>query len=275
VSSVGNLITLNSTAGLSVDSEIVFDASLGNIVANKRYFIQSISSPNITVTSIERGTASASISSLAGVNPGRITVNSSAGLVTGMEIMFSGAYAFNAGSVSAVNSGGNITVDSTSGLVVGMRIIFAGNSLGNIVPGTTYYIKTITPSTTITISTSLGGGTFNPGTATGTMNFTASGSTMGNILPDVIYYIYDVPTATTIRLSASSGGPLFDPGTDTGYVVWISTQSSAINPGTAAGSINWTSGNTYSNTTNANSYVYFGTPVPLGKPVTIIHGFDR
>jgi len=178
--------------------------------------------------------------------------------------------------VSAVNSGGNITIDSTSGLVVGMRIIFAGNSLGNIVPGTTYYIKTITPSTTITISTSLGGGTFNPGTATGTMNFTASGSTMGNILPDVTYYIYDVPTATTIRISGSSGGPLFDPGTDTGYVVWTATQSSAINPGTAGpASVNWLSGRTYSNTTNANSYVYFGTPVPAGKPVTIIHGYDR
>jgi hypothetical protein len=276
VSSTGNLITLNSTSGLTTGAEIVFDTAIGNILANKRYYIKSIASPNITVTSIERGTASATISSLAGVNPGRITVNSSTGLTTGMEIVFTGAYAFNAGSVSAVNSGGNITIDSTSGLVVGMRIIFAGNSLGNIVPGTTYYIKTITPSTTITISTSLGGGTFNPGTATGTMNFTASGSTMGNILPDVTYYIYDVPTATTIRISGSSGGPLFDPGTDTGYVVWTATQSSAIDPGTAGPtSVNWLSGRTYSNTTNANSYVYFGTPVPAGKPVTIIHGYDR
>jgi hypothetical protein len=108
------------------------------------------------------------------------------------------------------------------------------------------------------------------------MNFTASGSTMGNILPDVTYYIYDVPTATTIRISGSSGGPLFDPGTDTGYVVWTATQSSAIDPGTAGlTSVDWLSGKTYSNTTNTNTYVYFGTPVMLGKPVTIIHGYDR
>lgn len=45
-----NVVTLNSTSSLTVNSPIIFDANIGGLYANTVYYIKSISSPNITVS---------------------------------------------------------------------------------------------------------------------------------------------------------------------------------------------------------------------------------
>ena len=354
-SAAGNQIYMNSITGApDVGQEIIFAGAMGNLVAKKRYIIDSNTSPNITVRSLEKGIATATFPAVtlatvsvvvalgvaefdippqafapfyvgqtitvSGVTPagfngthtvtactfnkvsyvtaavgpltvaGTITsanneiiVNSSSTLTAGMEIVFAGAYAYQVGQVSATNSTGNlITVDSTLGLVIGMQIVFNGNQLGNLVPETEYYILTIPNSTTITISATLGGAVFNPGTASGSMYFTASGATMGNIAVDTTYYVLSTPTATSVVISATSGGAQLAITRDTGYVVWESTQVSPITMTNASGSINWVSGSMYSNTTTSNTYLRFfytsglgGDIVGAGIPVTAIHNFDK
>ena len=99
---------------------------------------------------------------------------------------------------SVANSGNTITLSSTSGLTVGNQIVFTlptatSSQLGNIVAGvpatqstaatvgTTYYILSVS-SPNITVSLTQGGSVFVPiasGTASGTLNFSASSWTFG------------------------------------------------------------------------------------------------
>jgi hypothetical protein len=65
-----------------------------------------------------------------------------------------------------------ITVTSTSELELGTPIIFTGTTFGNIVEGTTYYVKEKTSSTQFKISTTRDGDAFSLTTASGTMSVT-------------------------------------------------------------------------------------------------------
>ena len=62
-----------------------------------------------------------------------------------------------------------LTTASTAGFYLGMPIQFYGVVFGNIVAGTTYYVRTIVANTSFTVSATLGGGDFVLATATGTM----------------------------------------------------------------------------------------------------------
>ena len=180
-----------------------------------------------------------------------------------------------------------IVLNSTTGLDVDNMIVF-DTTTGNIVAGTIYYIKTIVGNQ-ITISTTAGGGTFNladastPGnwcagvgygrqpsgstiasaTTTGsnliTVITTASmavgqeisftGTAFGNLVDGTTYYIANIASGITLQISATYGGPVFALTTATGYM-----QVSTL-------------GN--------NLYISFGTPVPAGKPVNVLHNFDK
>ena len=70
----------------------------------------------------------------------------------------------------------SVMLSNMSNISVGNYIVFTtptgGSQLGNLVSGTTYYITAVSASTNqITISTALGGVTFVPGTAIGTMTY--------------------------------------------------------------------------------------------------------
>jgi hypothetical protein len=180
-----------------------------------------------------------------------------------------------------------IVLNSTTGLDVDNMIVF-DTTTGNIVAGTIYYIKTIVGNQ-ITISTTAGGGTFNladastPGnwcagvgygrqpsgstiasaTTTGSNLITVittanmavgqeisfTGTAFGNLVDGTTYYIVNIASGITLQISATYGGPVFALTTATGYMQVA------------------TLGN--------NLYVYFGTPVPAGKPVTVLHNFDK
>jgi len=65
-----------------------------------------------------------------------------------------------------------ITVTSTSDLELGTPIIFTGTTFGNIVEGTTYYVKEKTNATQFKISATRDGEAFTLSTASGTMSVT-------------------------------------------------------------------------------------------------------
>ncbi len=69
---------------------------------------------------------------------------------------------------------GQFTVTSTAGMVAGMSVKFSGTTFGNISSDTHYYIKTIPGGAEFTISTQPGGTAFVPSTATGSMTVTVS-----------------------------------------------------------------------------------------------------
>ena len=82
--------------------------------------------------------------------------------------------------INSVSSTGNLlTCVDTSGFIVDQTIIFKGTQLGNVLTnGTVYYVKSVTYpyDGTFTISQTLGGSTFNPGTASGSMLATVGGT---------------------------------------------------------------------------------------------------
>ena len=62
-----------------------------------------------------------------------------------------------------------LTTASTAGFYVNMPIKFTGTVFGNIVAGTTYYVRTIVANTSFTISETISGADFALATATGSM----------------------------------------------------------------------------------------------------------
>jgi hypothetical protein len=169
-------------------------------------------------------------------------------------------------------------------------MIVFDTTTSNIVAGTVYFVKTINAvANQITISATAGGIVFDLGdsvtggnwcagvgygrqpsgstiasaTTTGsnliTVVTTASmavgqeisftGTAFGNLVDGTTYYIVNIASGTTLQISATYGGSVFALTTASGYM-----QVSTL-------------GN--------NLYVYFGTPVPAGKPVTVLHNFDK
>ena len=215
-------------------------------------------------------------------DPGYSTVETIEGLVN--QSVETGTFTQTQDSTADV-----IVVNSTAGLEVDNMIIF-DTTTSNIVADTIYFIKTVNAvANQITISATAGGIVFDLGdsvtggnwcagvgygrqpsgstiasaTTTGsnliTVVTTASmavgqeisftGTAFGNLVDGTTYYIVNIASGTTLQISATYGGPVFALTTATGYMQVA------------------TLGN--------NLYVYFGTPVPAGKPVTVLHNFDK
>ena len=119
--------------------------------------------------------------------------------------------------LSAVSSTGNwITLGTTTGVLPNMRIIFTGVQVGNVVPGTTYWVNTVGTGGNagkVTITSTYGSGVaFNPGSASGSMLVTVGGAfgglatTQGLNDDIVVYYVLTVPSTTTLTITATQGG---------------------------------------------------------------------
>ena len=66
------------------------------------------------------------------------------------------------------------TTTDTTGIVAGMTVRFTGSTFGNVLSGARYYVKQVTSLTTFTISTTLGGTTFNATAGAGSMGAVVS-----------------------------------------------------------------------------------------------------
>ena len=126
-----NLITCSSTSTLMVDQPVVFSGSLGGINAGTTYYVLTIiSATQFTVSLAQGGTA-----------------------------------------VSLSSASGSLNVQhSTANLLSNQPVVFYGTQIGNLVPGTTYYVLSAVSSTTFTVSATSGpGAVFAQSTSSGTM----------------------------------------------------------------------------------------------------------
>jgi hypothetical protein len=118
---------------------------------------------------------------------------------------------------ATTTSTNNITVDSSAELILGTPIIFTGSDLlgglesevtaGSFTEGNTYQIN----SQGTTDFTLIGALNNNVGT-----NFVATGVGTGTGIATAIYYVYDKPSATTFRVTAVRDGDVFALTNDTG-----------------------------------------------------------
>ena len=159
-----------STTNLVAEMPITFAESFGNIVGGSRYYIASVVSGYITISTAPGGST---------FTTGAYTPSSPIGATAHTTTT----------RVSATEAGGNagrITVGSSSGLVAGMPIIFP-SSFSNVVGGTLYYIHSIDSATKIFITATRGGAIFTT---------TAAGGLTVNAY---IYAIYAVPAFYRIQ----------------------------------------------------------------------------
>jgi hypothetical protein len=128
---ITNLITCSSTSTFMVDQPVVFSGSLGGIVAGTTYYILTINSGTQFTVSLAQGGTAVPLSSATGsLNVQHSTVN----------------------------------------LLSNQPVVFYGTAIGNLVPGTTYYVLSAVSSTTFTVSATAGpGAVFAQSTSSGSM----------------------------------------------------------------------------------------------------------
>lgn len=179
--SVSNIITVDSSIDLVPLTPIKFaGTSTGGITAGTKYYVNK--KPTSTQLTLSTGiTTTTAISSSS--NSKMISVSSSAGMVVGNPIRFTGTsfggivneslyyvsyindsahicisatstiISINPSATTA--SGSLITVSSTSNFTLLYPVVFTGTVYGGITSGSTYYISTIPSSTQFTISASI------------------------------------------------------------------------------------------------------------------------
>jgi hypothetical protein len=125
-----NVITVSATSAFVVGQPVVFGSSVGGLTAGVVYYVLTIpSATTFTVSAVWNGAI-----------------------------------------VSLTTAFINFTVqETTSNLSIGMPIQFQGTTFGGVFYNTTYYVLTVSSSTTFTVSSTPNGTAFALTTATGTM----------------------------------------------------------------------------------------------------------
>jgi hypothetical protein len=222
-----NDVTVTSTTGLAVNMPVVFNTSIGNIVAGTVYYIYEVRDlTHFRISTTVNGAIFVQVAATASV-----TANAYSTLIV---------------TASAVNASNQITLDTVADIAIGMPIVFS-ELLGNLVPGTPYYVDTI-GLTYITVSALPGGAVFTTGVATGsspaivntvaTLVSSVAGTTItvshsdgiavgvpivfaaniGNIVQGTIYYVKTILNRFSLNISTVPGGPAFAVGTATASV---------------------------------------------------------
>jgi hypothetical protein len=149
-----------------------------------------------------------------------LTTSSAHNLTVGDPVIFPN----NVISTSATSSssvGNLITLLSTTGIITGSKITFTNGTLGNLVAGTVYYVKTVENTTQITVSASYNGSVFDPGTSTSVVTATI-GDILGGLDFGIQYYVKTTPSSTTLTLTDTiNGTSTLTVTTDTGAAVIV------------------------------------------------------
>jgi hypothetical protein len=104
--------------------------------------------------------------------------------------------------IEEVNSGTkNVTLRDTTGVTANMRFTVTGTGIGTLTAGT-YYVQTVVNSTTVRVSSTVGGPAIDPGTAVGLAGVTIGGE-WGGISYNVQYYVLSTPTTTTFTVGTA------------------------------------------------------------------------
>lgn len=157
---VSNLITVSDTTGFIVNNPIQFVGNtFGGLVNGTIYYILAINDGTTFTVSTSPGGSALTLSTGAGEIRAR-TTNAPTTLITA-----SGSMGINTTNVKSTLTFGQGSMVAT----------YKTKRFGNVVAGTTYYIRTIPSSTTFTVSASLGGPTFALATDSGGMQVAAVG----------------------------------------------------------------------------------------------------
>ena len=105
--------------------------------------------------------------------------------VSGENFPYMGTVSTSATSTNSVSD--RVTVTSSSDFNINDQVVFTGTVFGNIVLGKTYYILTTPTSTTVTISETIGGSTYQLATSSGT-NMTMAKSGDYVFLPEPFFF---------------------------------------------------------------------------------------
>jgi hypothetical protein len=264
VSSATNRITVNDSTGLAADMMIVFDTNIGNIIADTIYYV--LSAPTGTTITISTaaggsvfnpGTAAGAGNWVAGYGYGR----QSSGSTIATETYAPQSLATTAATGNGVTATLTFALQTYAPFYVGQSITVAG-----VTPVGYNGVQTVTACTTSTVSfaSAATGAQTVAGTITSVGNaitvvttaamqvgqeISFTGTDFGNLVDGTTYYVKQILDGTHLTISATYGGPVFALTRANGYMQVA------------------TLGN--------NLYIYFGTPVPLGKPVTVLHNFDK
>jgi len=156
---VTNLITVNSTAGFTANSPIVFVGNtIGNLVAEITYYILAVNDATTFTVSSSIGGSTITLGSAVG----KFKLKTSAGTLT------------------TTTGTGSMTAQSTSPKFVpikatgNMTATFRTSIYGNVATGTDYYVRTINP-TSFTVASAPGGSNIIVPTDSGSMRVAASG----------------------------------------------------------------------------------------------------
>jgi hypothetical protein len=159
-----NVITVSSTTGMKAGQMFEVDASVGGLSSGQLYYIVSVLSGTTLTVSTTRGGALATLST---TSAQRVSCYSYGPLpVVKTDVMSGFLGATNVTTIATNTTAGTnrLTLHTTQGLAVNQPFT-VGASFGNIVSGTTYYVKTIESSADITLSSTQGGATFTLATA--------------------------------------------------------------------------------------------------------------
>ena len=155
-------------SGALVTCAIDADGSITNITIVNKGFGYS-STPDLTITgTLESGGYAAELTPVLTTFESVTTTVSSTTVSTLMTVVYPTDPGVSGNALSSTSD--NITLSSVAGLALDDSITFSGSSMGGIVPDAVYYIKTINTSS-ITISETVGGGTFTVTSDVGPMAF--------------------------------------------------------------------------------------------------------
>jgi hypothetical protein len=219
----GNLITVASTAGMTVGMPIIFSGgSFGGIQVSQQYWILTVaSSTTITITAsynsgvaVTLTTASGNISVNAGqvaqVN-GTVTYNDTLSNIYGVEIIRANIPFLAAEAVAYISAsyGGNVTTTTS-----GTNVITTGAAHNLTVGDPIQIVSAVTVNTTATATNSTGN-LITLANTTGLvigMPIQFIGTAFGNLVSGTTYYVLTIPTpgvGGTITISASYNGSVF------------------------------------------------------------------
>jgi hypothetical protein len=199
------IVVTNSTGSTTNTLTISSFADVNSIYLNQPIqFIPTVYSTTVTKTS----GSSLTVTAATGGSINTLTVSDTTQLQLNMQIQF----AYTAMPVTATSVASfpfnTISLVSGVGLQVGMPIVFSGSTFGNVVAGTTYYIKTVVANA-ITVSLTNSGtnsdATVQLGNGSGTMVGSAGG-TFGGTITNFTYFVNSIIDQTTITITPTLFG---------------------------------------------------------------------
>jgi hypothetical protein len=212
-SSSNNTLTVTSTSEFSPGQAVVFtpnkqETTAYNTIRTVATITGYISGNTLTISTTGAGNIAVGMFLTgAGIAAGTYIVSNLSGTGVGSTwTINSSQTAGSIGNPIAISGTNNlVTLTSTEDMYIGEQIVFSGSTFGNIVSGTTYYIKNII-NNQVVISETYQGSVFTLTNATGLCSVIAGGMIGGLTAGQIYYVIASNFSSTTFAISETLNG---------------------------------------------------------------------